>query len=298
MEEKAKQILVILRECRDPRPPAPLSSSGCGIINSRGIRLSPNPADLCALAKALELKVASGMSVTVLATGPERVADMLRMALAMGADKALRVDDTLLKSGDAMAQAHILSRIFKILSPDLVCSGYRRQDQGADPVFALAAAQSGISCVHSVLSVELAEDMVHILRKTDRGGRQMVRSPLPCTLLFEEMETALYPSINAVVQSLDAPIEDWGPPELGLSLANRETCKEYTTDGEYSFPRPDPLRVTTPDPSLPAFARILALLGGGIQARQGKIHFLGAEATADALLAIIRSETGKTEASM
>ncbi len=298
MQEKAKQILVILRECLDPRPPATLSSSGCGTINSRGLRLIPNPADLCALAKALELKVASGMSVIVLATGSEQVVDILRMALALGADKALRLDDTFLKSGDAMAQAHTLSRIFKILSPDLICSGYRRQDQGADPVFALAAAQSGISCIHSVLSVELADDIVHIVRKTDHGGRQQVRSPLPCTLLFEDMETDLYPSITSVVQSLDAPIEEWGPSELGLSLANFETCKEYTSDGEYAFPRPDPLRVTTPDPSLPSFARILALLGGGIQARQGKIHFLGAEATADALLAIIRSETGKTEASV
>ena len=291
METKKLEILVLLRECRDPRPPALLSSSNSFTISERDLRLIPNPADLCALEKALQLKDTDNAHITVLAIGGERLDDTLRTALAMGADRAIRVFDSLLENEDTVVQARILSRITGILTPALVFTGYRLQDRGIDPVPALAAAQSGTGSIHSAISVELEGSTVHVLRKTDRGGRQQVIAPLPCTLLFEEMESTLYPSVESIVQALEAPIERWGASELGLSFVNIRALKEYTTSGGYALPRPDPIRVTTPDPTLPAFERISALLGGGIKARQGKIHFLTAEQTADALLAIIQQET-------
>ena len=291
METKKKQILVILRECRDPHPPALLSSSGCFAISERDLRLIPNPADLCALEKALQLKDAGKAEISVLAIGPERLDDTLCMALAMGADRAIRVFDSLLESEDNVIQARILSRIISILEPALIFTGYQRRDKGVDPVPALAAAQSGIPSVHSVISIEIEEEHARVWRKSDRGGRQQVMSPLPCTLLFEEAEDTRYPSVAAIVQSLDAVVEHWGASELGLSYAGIRTFAEYTLSGEYALPRPDPIRVTTPDPSLPAFERITALLEGGIKPRQGKIHFLSADETAGALLAIIQQET-------
>jgi electron transfer flavoprotein beta subunit len=298
METKKQQILVILRECRDPHPPALLSSSGCFSISERDLRLIPNPADLCALEKALQLRDTGKAEITVLAIGPERLEDTLRMALAMGADRAIRVFDSLLESEDSVAQARILSRIMSILEPALIFTGYRRQDKGVDTVPALAAAQSGIPSVHSVISIEITEETVQVLRKSDRGGRQQVISPLPCTLLFEEEESTRYPSIESILQSLKAPIEQWGASKLGLSYANIRSISEYTLSGEYGLPRPDPIRVTTPDPSLPAFERITALLQGGIKPRQGRIHFLSADETANALLSIIQQETSITREEM
>lgn len=298
MDAKKQQILVILRECRDPRPPALLSSSGCFSISERDLRLTPNPADLCALEKALQLKDTDDAHITVLAIGPERLDDTLRTALAMGADRAIRVFDFLLESEDTVMQARILSRITDILLPALVFTGYRRQDRGVDPVPALAAAQSGISSIHSALSIVIEKETVHVTRKADRGGRQQVVSPLPCTLLFEEMGDIRYPSIESIIQALQAPIEQWGASELGLSFVNIKAFKEYTTDGEYALPRPDPIRVATPNPALPAFERITALLGGGIKPRQGKIHFLTADETADALLSIFQQESSITKATV
>jgi electron transfer flavoprotein beta subunit len=48
------------------------------------------------------------------------------------------------------------------------------------------------------------------------------------------------------------------------------------------------VRVVTPDPNLPAFDRILALLSGGVTARQGEVHHLGADETADELMALFK----------
>lgn len=288
-----KKILVLIRECRDPRPPALFSSAGGTSISDRGQRLIPNPADLSALEAAFRLAGDMRAETVVLAIGPESLEDTLRLALAMGADRAIRVHDNLLESDDAALQARILRRIFQILAPSMVCTGYRRQDLGIDPVPALAAALHGHSAIHSVVSADLQDNGVIILRKTDRGGRQRVRSPLPCTLLFEEAEPSLYPSIDSILRSLEAPIEVWGRAEIGISSEKNMAFQEYTQGGEYTLPRPDPYRVVTPDPRLPAFARILALLDGGIKARQGRMHFITAEETADALLAVISREQGQ-----
>jgi electron transfer flavoprotein beta subunit len=48
--------------------------------------------------------------------------------------------------------------------------------------------------------------------------------------------------------------------------------------------------VVTPDPSLPAFERILSLLSGGISARSGKVNQLSSDDTINALMHIFREE--------
>ena len=60
-------ILVLLRECGDPRPPARVIHMGAG-IDDRGLRMFPNPGDLSALEEALCLADKYEASVTAVAT--------------------------------------------------------------------------------------------------------------------------------------------------------------------------------------------------------------------------------------
>src|SRR5512145_3128696 len=102
MSNKNLNILVLLREVNDPRPPARLMTRGAG-ISERGLRRIPNPSDLTALEQALLLKKVNGARVTVLAVGQGRLEDLLRLALSMGADRAIRCHDHGLDGGDAVA---------------------------------------------------------------------------------------------------------------------------------------------------------------------------------------------------
>src|SRR5512138_417635 len=146
MPFKDLHILVLLRETSDPRPPARVITRGAG-ISDRGLRRVPNPADLTALEEALLLKDATGATVTALTIGPERLDDTLRLALSMGADRAIRFWDHGLDGGDPVTDARILARITGTLSPTLVFTGNRLPDRGDDPVPALAAAASGSACI-------------------------------------------------------------------------------------------------------------------------------------------------------
>ena len=152
MPDNKLDILVLLRETNDPRPPARVTARGA-TISERGLRRIPNPADLAALEEALCLKDTLGASVTVLAIGPERLDDTLRLAFSMGADRAIRFWDHGLEGGDAVADARVLARIVTILSPTLVLTGNRLADRGDDPVPALAAAATVMPCITAAVSL-------------------------------------------------------------------------------------------------------------------------------------------------
>jgi len=290
MADNSLRILVLLREACDPKPPARLTADGFG-VRDRGLRQIANPADLSALEMALRLVAERKGTVTAVAIGPRRMDDHLRLALAMGANHGVRVWDAALKGGDACADARVLARLIEIIGPDLIFTGNRLLDRGDDPAPALAAASRGLPCVSAALVAHCRPGAVEVLRKSDRGGRQKVSAHPPCMLLFETASCEpRYPDQAAVMNALQERIETWGLAELGLpawevgaagAVLGRERC---------SFPRANPQRVVTPDPNLPAFERILALLSGGIKPREGKVHALTPEATVEKLLEIFRAE--------
>ncbi|MBC7963710.1 MAG: electron transfer flavoprotein subunit beta [Steroidobacteraceae bacterium] len=289
MPENKLDILVLLRETNDPRPPASVTTRGAA-ISERGLRRVPNPADLAALEEALHLKDTLGANVTVLAIGPDRLDDTLRLACSMGADRSIRFWDHGMEGGDAMADSKVLARIVTILSPNLFYTGSRLADRGDDPVPALAAAALGLPCIGAAVSLVPTREQVEAQRKSDRGARQTVTAPLPCAVLFEEVRTPRYPSIEAITQALAAEIEIWDLAHLGLPFWQIGASGAYLAAADYGVPRPDPVRVVTPDPKLPAFERILSLLSGGIKAREGKLNVLSADDTVKGLLRIFREE--------
>jgi electron transfer flavoprotein beta subunit len=292
MAVKPLQILVLLRETLDPRPPAEVTDEGA-VIRDRGLRRVVNPADLEALEAALALgeDPTTPVTVTAVAVGPETSEEGLRQALAMGAARAVRVWAHGLDEADAAAGARLLSRVLEVLRPSLFFTGSRLLDRGDDPVPALAAARLGIACAPEAISAARNGGEVEVLRKCDRGARQSLALPLPGAVLFEPgFRVPRYPELDAVISALGAEIEVWGLPELDLPPWEvGEEGARLRTAG-VSFPRPPPLRAPTPDPSLPGHQRVSALLSGGIKARAGLMHFGSSDEAAEGLFQILCRE--------
>lgn len=289
MSDNKLNILVLLRETNDPRPPARATVRGAA-ISERGLRRLPNPADLAALEEALYLKDTLAATVVVLAMGPERLDDTLRLAIAMGADRAIRFGDHGMEGGDALADARVLARIVTILAPTLFFSGNGLTDRGDDPVPALAAALVDQPCIAAAHDITLGKNSITVLHASDRGARQTIAAPLPCSVLFEEVRTPRYPSVAAVTDSVTAPLEGWDLASLGIPFWEIGASGACLAAADFTVPRPDPVRLVTPDPALPAFERILSLLSGGIKARAGKVQALPVDATVDGLLQIFCEE--------
>jgi electron transfer flavoprotein beta subunit len=284
-----KTIAVLLRLANDPRPPARIATEGAR-IRSRGIRQIPNPADLTALEEALALAAPLKATVVVFGYGDWRMDDLLRLGLSLGATRAVRLGGEGMEWGDATANARLLERTLQILDPVLFVTGDRMVDRGDAPAVAMATAWRSIPTVNRVLTSTLKTDGLEVLRKADRGGRQRVRTPLPCALLVAgEAREVSYPPLESVMASLETKIEFWGLPELGLSEHAIGKAGSYLEAGRFVTPRPDPIRVVTPDATLPAFERIISLLSGGIAAREGKMHLGSADDAVTGLMRVFAS---------
>ncbi|NIQ98400.1 MAG: electron transfer flavoprotein subunit beta [Desulfuromonadales bacterium] len=281
--------MVLMREACDPRPPARLTADEYG-IRDRGLRRIANPADLCALEQALILAEASGGRVTAVAVGPERLANHLRLALARGAGRAVRVWNEAFEGGDVVSEARVVQRIIEILKPDILFSGDVLLDSGDDPVPALAAANLDLPYMNSAVALKREGGKVEVLRKSDRGARQRVGAAMPCAVFFQDgCAEVRYPDHDALTRALGAEIESWGIAELGLSLQKLGAAGSLLGKDKCSFPRPNPQRVVTPDAELPTFDRILALLSGGIKQREGRVHAGSPENTVEMLLNIFKA---------
>lgn len=290
MPNQNLHILVLLRETCDPRPPVRLTADGYG-VSERGLRRLANPADLAALEQALRLAKPTGAKVTAVAIGPQRLDDHLRLALAMGATAAIRVWNGQMQGGDAVATARVIERVIEILAPELIFSGSRLLDRGAEPSLALAAARRGLPCLGGAVELKRTAQGVEALRKCDRGARERVAATLPCAVLFEaDSCEPRYPDQQALMQATTASLELWGLAELGLPLTRVGAPAALLERGPCAFPRPNPQRLVTPDANLPAFERILALLSGGLKPREGKLHTLSNEQTVEKLLQIFQAE--------
>src|ERR1041385_7582523 len=82
-----------------------------------------NEPDAYALEEALRLKETHGGEVVVCSAGPARVAQVIREALARGADRAIHVEDDGLASADAFVVASALSGAIKDDAFDLILTG-------------------------------------------------------------------------------------------------------------------------------------------------------------------------------
>jgi len=102
------KILVPVKRVVDPNVRVRVSAAGS--IDTNGLKMSLNPFDECAVEKALQLKEAGyATHVTVLTCGQSNCQDVLRTALAMGADDAVLIDtDGATATLDSLAVARLL----------------------------------------------------------------------------------------------------------------------------------------------------------------------------------------------
>jgi electron transfer flavoprotein beta subunit len=89
-----------------------------------------NEPDAYALEEALRLKEKHGGEVVVCSAGPTRVAQVLREALARGADRAIHVEDERFASADAFATSEALAAAMREEKFDLILTGLQSDDHG------------------------------------------------------------------------------------------------------------------------------------------------------------------------
>lgn len=154
-----------------------------------------NEPDAYALEESLRLKETHGGEVVVCSAGPARVAQVIREALARGADRAIHVEDDGLASADAFVVAESLAAAMKNERFDLVLTGLQSDDQGFAQTGVILAEKLGLP--HATIIMEVQADQgpaasgahearsVRVKRELEGGWFQWVKLPLPSVLTIQ-----------------------------------------------------------------------------------------------------------------
>ncbi len=144
-----------------------------------------NEPDAYALEEALRLREKHGGEVVVVSAGPARVTQVLREALARGADRAIHVDGDHLATADGFTAADALAAALKNEKVDLVLTGLQSDDQGFAQVGVVLAEKLGLSHATIIMEVQVSGPTLRVKRELEGGWFQWIAMPLPAVLTIQ-----------------------------------------------------------------------------------------------------------------
>jgi electron transfer flavoprotein beta subunit len=156
-------------------------------IREQDTAFEMNEPDAYALEEALRLKEKHGGEAVVCSAGPPRVAQVIREALARGADRAIHVEDDGLTSADAFIVADALSAAMEAEKFDLVLTGLQSDDLGFAQTGVILAQRLGRPHATIVMDVQAdpSAGTVKVKRELEGGWFQWVTLPLPAVLTIQ-----------------------------------------------------------------------------------------------------------------
>lgn len=258
-----------------------------GEIDNDRILHMLNPADAGALEMALRLR-STGDTLSAITVGPVESETVLREAIAVGADEALRLWDENRSGTKPAITSTLLAAGLRLGGlPDLVLCGARSLGRGSGKVPALLAEHLDWPAVTDITAFEMDAGRVRFQRRLDRGARAEGEVSLPAVLGIEPGAARLrYASLPGLMRAKRTAIAVKHLPELGLSP--QDLSFPASTVHVAMPPRPRPRAIFIPDSSLSPHERIAQIMSAGVARQAGQIVEGPAEEMADVIIAFLR----------
>ena len=178
-----------------------------------------NEPDAYALEEALRLKEKHGGEVIVCSAGPARAAQVIREALARGADRAVHVESDGLASADANAVADALAAALRDEGVDLVLTGLQSDDQGFGQVGVVLAEKLGMPHATIIMEVQVSDAGLRVKRELEGGWFQWMTLPLPALLTIQSGINQLrYATLKGIMAAKKKEIKKVAAPATAASL--------------------------------------------------------------------------------
>ncbi len=192
-------------------------------IDRTGLKFVVNPYDEFALEAALQIKERLGAGeVTVLSLrqhAGQKTEEALRACLAVGADKAVLLNDQAFEGSDSLATARVMAAMIRRLPFDLILCGKQAVDDDGGTVGIQVAEILGIPHVSVVNKLEVnPEARVALAHRLIEGAIEVVETPLPALITCHKgLNEPRYPSLPGIMKAKQKPLESWDCSALGLS---------------------------------------------------------------------------------
>ncbi|MGI6751826.1 MAG: electron transfer flavoprotein subunit beta/FixA family protein [Anaerovoracaceae bacterium] len=227
------KIVVCLKQTFDTEAKIAIKD---GKIDPTGVDLVINPYDEFAIEEALKLKEAAGEGEVVLVSmGGAQVESSLRTGMAMGADRAVLVNDPALESVDEWVAAEVLAKVIAQEEYNLILAGRIAVDDGSSQVAVRVADILGLPSVSSILKLDIEGDKATVVREID-GGTETIEVSLPAVLTAQKgLNEPRYPSMMGIMKAKKKELKVVTLADLGLNAGDLAAKMGVT---EFSLPQP------------------------------------------------------------
>jgi len=213
------RIIAITRQVPDSNAVIKVKPDGSG-IELAGVKLVMDPFDEFAIEKAVRLKESRKdvEEVVAMCVGPAKAGETLRTALAIGADRAIHVEDAELDSPNELFMAAVMAAAIKkdAKNYDLVLVGKQAIDWDSGQSGPALAEYLGLPHVGAVTNLEVSEDgkSVQANRRIE-GAEEVVECQLPAVITAEKgLNEVRYPTLPNLMKAKKKPMEVWKAADL------------------------------------------------------------------------------------
>lgn len=192
-----------------------------GTLNRAAMLAIMNPDDKAGLEAALQLKDKYGARVTVITMGLPKAGDVLREALAMGADNGILVTDRVLGGADTWATSTTLAGAIRNLEYDLIITGRQAIDGDTAQVGPQIAEHLDIPVISYAQDIKLDDGFVIVQRQYE-DRYHVLKAKMPCLITaLSELNKPRYMTPGGIFEAEEAELTIMGRADLkGVEDAN------------------------------------------------------------------------------
>lgn len=213
-------VVVCVKQIPDPATPYKLEEGTNWLVRPEDQVLDDT--DRYGVEMGLQLAQEAGGTVTLVSMGPAGNAQGIRQALAMGADKAIIIDDETLRGSNALTTARVLAAAIGEELYDLIIAGTESTDGYSGVVPQMVAELLDLPSLTYATKVEAAEGSVTIHRQT-ASGYDVVTSSLPAVVTVTAgVVEPRYPTFKGIMDAKKKPVENKTLGDLDVEMAGEQ----------------------------------------------------------------------------
>ena len=226
------KVLVPVKRVIDAYVSIRVKSDGSG-VDTDNVKMSLNPFCEIALEEAIRLKEAGVASEVVLVSvGSAEIDTVIRSGLAMGADRAIRVDAD--NDVEPLAIAKVLKHVVEKEEAGLVITGKQSIDGDNNQTGQMLSALLGWPQATFASEVTLEDGAAKVTREID-GGLETVAISLPAVVTTDlRLNEPRYPTLPNIMKAKKKPLDVIALADTGVDAAKRQTVLNVSPPEERS----------------------------------------------------------------
>lgn len=206
------KIVVCIKQVPDTKGGVQFNPDGT--LNRGAMLTIMNPDDKAGLEAALRIKDEIGAEVTALTMGLPKAEEVLREAMAMGADNGILVTDRVLGGADTWATSTTIAGALRNIDYDLIITGRQAIDGDTAQVGPQIAEHLGIPVISYAQDIKVDGEYVTVKRQFD-DRYHMLKAKMPCAITaLSELNEPRYMTPGGIFDAYKKEITVWGRADL------------------------------------------------------------------------------------